>query len=166
MVPVTDTPENPHVLLTRRASHMKTHGGQVAFPGGMRDKADASLLATALRETEEEIGLPSSRVQIIAALSQVSSLHRILVTPYVGIVPEDHPYQADPREIESIFQVPVSFFLEDRRERTDVIPFMGKTLHVPCYRWQDYQIWGLSAVVLVDFLNAAFDAGIEIMPSA
>lgn len=163
LVPITDNPDNPEMIFTLRSAKLNTHRGQVAYPGGMRDKEDTSLLHTALRETHEEIGLPPEQVQVIAPLSQVMSLHRILVTPYVGVIPEDHPLQANPDEIESIFRVPISFFLEDRRERTDALSYIDSTFYVPCYQWQHYQIWGMSALVLVDFLNAVYDAGIDIL---
>lgn len=163
LVPVTDDPGNPEMIFTLRSDKMSTHKGQVAYPGGKRDPEDLSLAATALRETHEEIGLPPDQVEIISPLSQVTSLHRILVSPYVGVVPEGHPLEANPGEIDSIFRVPLSFFLEDRRERTDAIPFQNRTIHVPCYRWGRYQIWGLSAVVLVDFLNAVYDADIDLL---
>lgn len=163
LVPVTDNHQNPEIIFTLRSANLKTHRGQVSFPGGRRDPEDRSLADTALRETHEEIGLPPEKVDVIAPLSQVMSLHQILVTPYVGVVPEDHPLSANPAEIESIFRVPVSFFLEDRRERTDSLSFMNNTFHVPSYRWERYQIWGLSAVVLVDFLNAVYDAGIDLL---
>ncbi|WP_303292247.1 CoA pyrophosphatase [Marinobacter sp. SS5-14b] len=163
LVPVTDNPANPEMIFTLRSAHLKTHRGQVAYPGGKRDPGDPSLAATALRETHEEIGLPPEQVKVIAPLSQVMSLHRILVTPYVGVVPADHPLEPNPDEIESVFRVPISFFLEDQRERTDTLSFLNSTLYVPCYRWERYQIWGLSAVVLVDFLNAVYDARIDIL---
>jgi 8-oxo-dGTP pyrophosphatase MutT (NUDIX family) len=135
----------------------------VSYPGGKRDPSDSSLIATALRETHEEIGLPPDQVQVVAPLSQVMSRYGILVTPFVGVVPGDHPLDPNPDEIESVFRVPISFFLEDRRERTDTLSFLNHTLYVPCYRWERYQIWGLSAVVLVDFLNAVYDARIDIL---
>lgn len=163
LVPITDNQRDPEMIFTLRSSNLKTHRGQVAYPGGKRDPEDASLIATALRETHEEIGLPPDQVKVIAPLSQVMSLHRILVTPYVGVVPGDHPLEPNPHEIESVFRVPISWFLEDRRERTDTLSFLNSTLYVPCYRWERYQIWGLSAVVLVDFLNAVYDAGIDIL---
>jgi 8-oxo-dGTP pyrophosphatase MutT (NUDIX family) len=163
LVPITDNARNPEMIFTLRSSNLKTHRGQVAYPGGKRDPEDTSLIATALRETHEEIGLPPDQVKIIAPLSQVMSLHRILVTPYVGVVPGDHPLEPNPHEIESVFRVPISWLLEDRRERTDTLSFLNSTLYVPCYRWEHYQIWGLSAVVLVDFLNAVYDAGIDIL---
>ncbi|MFW5825621.1 MAG: NUDIX hydrolase [Marinobacter sp.] len=163
LVPVTDNSRAPEILFTLRSANLSTHQGQVAFPGGKRDTTDPSLAHTALRETHEEIGLPPDKVQLIGPLSQVISRYGILVTPYVGVVPADHPLTPNPFEIESIFHVPVEFFLEDRRERTDALPFLDNTYYVPCYRWQGYQIWGLSAVVLVEFLNAVYDARIDLL---
>jgi len=163
LVPVTDAPGRPELLFTLRSSSLKTHRGQVSFPGGKRDVSDPSLAATALRETHEEIGLPPERVRIVGPLSQVMSRYGILVTPYVGVIPQEHAFVANPAEIESIFKVPIEFFLEDRRERTDPLNFLNHTFYVPCYRWDRYQIWGLSAVVLVDFLNAVYDAGIDLL---
>lgn len=163
LVPVTNNHQQPELIFTLRSDNLKTHRGQVSFPGGRRDLTDSSLEATALRESHEEIGLPPEHVDVIAPLSQVMSRYGILVTPYVGVVPEDYPLVASPDEIESIFQVPIDFFLEDRRERTDALSFLNHTFYVPCYRWERYQIWGLSAVILVDFLNAVYDAKIDLL---
>src|SRR5690554_2112100 len=90
LLPIVDRPE-PTLLFTRRAAHLSTHGGQVAFPGGKRDKSDADLLATALRESHEEIALPPERVELFGQLSDVISLHGLQVTPYVGRIPPDLP---------------------------------------------------------------------------
>lgn len=163
LVPVTDDTGAPEILLTLRSANLSTHRGQVAFPGGKRDTTDSSLAHTALRETHEEIGLPPDKVQLIAPLSQVISRYGILVTPYVGVVPGDYPLTPNPHEIESIFHVPVEFLLDDHRERTDVLPFLDNTYYVPCYRWKNFEIWGLTAVVLVDFLNAVYDARIDLL---
>ncbi|OEY65014.1 NUDIX hydrolase [Marinobacter sp. X15-166B] len=163
LLPVTDSCGRPEIIFTLRSQKMTTHRGQVSFPGGKRDRADATLAETALRETHEEIGLPPSQVQMIAPLGQVMSRYGILVTPFVGVVPRDAELVANPDEIESIFKVPVDFFLEDRRARTDPLPFLDSTYYVPCYQWERYQIWGLSAVVLVDFLNAVYDADIDLL---
>lgn len=163
LVPVTNNHQQPELIFTLRSDNLRTHRGQVSFPGGRRDLTDSSLEATALRESHEEIGLPPEHVRVIAPLSQVMSRYGIVVTPYVGVVPEDYPLVASPDEIESIFQVPIDFFLEDRRERTDALGFLNHTFYVPCYRWERYQIWGLSAVILVDFLNAVYDAKIDLL---
>ncbi|WP_166269333.1 NUDIX hydrolase [Marinobacter caseinilyticus] len=163
LVPVTDNHQRPEIIFTLRSDNLSTHRGQVSFPGGRRDASDASLEATALRESHEEIGLPPKEVEVIAPLSQVMSRYGILVTPYVGVVPDQYPLTPNPAEIESIFNVPIDFFLEDKRERTDALSFLNHTFYVPCYRWQRFQIWGLSAVILVDFLNAVYDAKIDLL---
>jgi 8-oxo-dGTP pyrophosphatase MutT (NUDIX family) len=162
LLPVTDNRRTPELVFTLRSANLSTHRGQVAFPGGKRDASDESIAHTAVRETHEEIGLPPEQVSLVGRLGQVVSRYGILVTPYVGVFPEDHPLEANPHEIESIFRVPLEFFLEDRRERTDELSFLDNTFYVPCYRWERYQIWGLSAVVLVEFLNAVYDAGIDL----
>ncbi len=83
LVPITRS-EQPEVILTLRASGLSTHGGEVAFPGGRRDPGDPDLIFTALREAEEEIGLPPGLVEVIGPLSPLISKHGIKVTPYVG----------------------------------------------------------------------------------
>jgi len=162
LVPVTDSASDPEIILTQRAAHMNTHRGQVAFPGGRREQHDDDLVATALRESHEEIGLNPECVEVVAPLSQVISRYGILVSPFVGIISGQETLSPNPAEIDSIFRVPVSFFLEDRRLRTDEIRFRNVRMYVPCWEWSGYQIWGMSAIVLADFLNVAFDAGIDL----
>ena len=162
LLPLTNEPE-PTIILTRRSDRLRTHRGQVALPGGRRDESDASLIETALRESEEEIALPPSQVEVIGALDQVVSRYGILVTPYVGVISPGLEFQPNPDELDAVFKVPVSFFLEDRRKRTDVMSFRGVTLHVPCWQFEQYEIWGLSAIILTNFINVAFDAGIHMV---
>ncbi len=151
LIPLVARPE-PTLLFTRRAAHLSTHSGQVAFPGGKREEQDDDLLATALRESEEEIALPPSRVEILGRLSDVLSLHGLKVTPYVGVIPPDLPLVPDRRELDTIFEVPVAHFLEDRRTHTDVIRVEGRDYYVPSYRRDGHVIWGLSSMMLVELL--------------
>jgi 8-oxo-dGTP pyrophosphatase MutT (NUDIX family) len=166
LVPVTRHPEQPSIILTRRAQHMNTHQGQVAFPGGKYDETDDSLQHTALRECHEEIGVPPEQVEIIGALSQVVSLHGIRVTPYVGLVDEDVILTPNLDELDSIFKVPVSFFKTAEPKRRDKMTYKGMALSVPSYEFstegETYEIWGLSAIVLVELMNLAFDTDITI----
>jgi 8-oxo-dGTP pyrophosphatase MutT (NUDIX family) len=163
LIALTDC-RDPHVILTKRAAKLSTHGGEIAFPGGKRDASDPDLLFTALREAHEEIGLLPEAVEVLAPLGQVMSLHSVQVTPWVGIVPESVKLTPSPDELESVFTVPLSFFLEDQRHHTDAIRFKGKMNFVPAYEYEGHIIWGLTAYMLVELLNIGFDAGIPMKP--
>lgn len=161
LMPIVDR-SSPTLLFTRRASHLNTHSGQVAFPGGKREACDADLYATALREAEEEIALAPSLVQPLGRLSDVISLHGIRVTPWVGIIPADLPLVADPGELDAIFEVPLSHFLADKRTHTDVITVDGVPHYVPSYLVDGHVIWGLSAMMLVELLAEGFGMPIDL----
>ncbi|HEX5844340.1 MAG TPA: CoA pyrophosphatase, partial [Pseudomonas sp.] len=152
LVPITRS-DSPEVVLTLRASGLSTHGGEVAFPGGRRDPEDVDLIGTALREAEEEIGLPAGLVEVVGPLSALVSRHGIQVTPYVGLVPDFVEYRPNDGEIAAVFAVPLEFFREDPRETTHRIDYQGRSWYVPSYRYEDYKIWGLTAIMLVELVN-------------
>lgn len=160
LVPITRN-EEPEVVLTLRASGLSTHGGEVAFPGGRRDPEDHDLVATALREAQEEIGLPPGLVEVIGPLSSLVSRHGIQVTPYVGIVPDFVEYQPNDGEIAAVFTVPLAFFCADPRETTHRIDYLGTSWYVPSYRYGEYKIWGLTAIMVVELVNLMYDVGID-----
>ena len=161
LLPIVNHPA-PTLLFTRRANHLSTHSGQVAFPGGKREPFDADLYATALREAEEEIALDPAMVQPLGRLSDVISLHGIRVTPWVGIIPPGLPLVADPGELDAIFEVPLSHFLDDQRTHTDVITVDGVAHYVPSYHVDGHVIWGLSAMMLVELLAEGFGMPIDL----
>lgn len=161
LIPVVDR-ASPTLLFTRRASHLTTHSGQVAFPGGKREPEDTDLYATALREAQEEIALDPAMVEPLGRLSDVISLHGLRVTPWVGIIPPDLPLVADLGELDAIFEVPLSHFLEDQRTHTDVIPVDGVPHYVPSYHVDGHVIWGLSAMMLVELLAEGFGMPIDL----
>jgi 8-oxo-dGTP pyrophosphatase MutT (NUDIX family) len=160
LIPVTLS-YNPLVILTLRAPDLTSHGGEVALPGGKHDLEDATLLQTALRETEEEIDLHSWDVEVVGQLKPFISKHGLLVTPFVGLVPEDVKLTPNLHELETIFRVPLNYLLTDPRTSTNVISRHGMTLRVPTYHYEGHRIWGLTAMILVEFLNVALEAGIE-----
>ncbi|SEI43213.1 NUDIX domain-containing protein [Azotobacter beijerinckii] len=160
LVPITRS-DDPELVLTLRASGLSTHGGEVAFPGGRRDPEDSDLVRTALREAEEEVGLPPGLVEVLGPLSPLVSRHGIRVTPYVALVPDDVEYRPNDGEIAAVFSVPLAFFCEDPRETTHRIDHEGHSYYVPCYRYGPYKIWGLTAMMVVELVNLLFDAGIE-----
>lgn len=161
LIPITQSP-SPEIIMTRRADHLNTHGGQVAFPGGKRDAEDADLAATALREAEEETGLLPAQVQLLGALSERVSLHGIKVTPYVGLIPDDLVLTPSEDELDAIFRVPLDWLLQDPRSHTDVIQAGSTTFYVPSYPFGDYTIWGLSAMMLVELLQVGFNMDIDL----
>ncbi|WP_263145385.1 CoA pyrophosphatase [Pseudomonas sp. RIT-PI-AD] len=161
LVPITRSDE-PELILTLRASGLSTHGGEVAFPGGRRDPEDRDLIHTALREAEEEVGLPPGLVEVIGPLSTLVSRHGIKVTPYVGFVPDFVEYRANDGEIAAVFSVPLTFFRDDPRETTHRIDYFGRSWYVPSYRFGEYKIWGLTAIMVVELTNLVFDAGIDL----
>lgn len=155
LMPVTRSCQ-PELVLTRRADSLSTHSGEVAFPGGRRDPGDPDLLHTALRESQEEVGLDPARVEIAGSLSQLVSRHGIKVTPYVGVVPEDFCYRPNRSEIASIFRVPLEFFVETAPETTHRIDYQGRSWYVPSYRYHDYKIWGLTAAMVVELCHLVY----------
>jgi len=157
LVAITDQQE-PEVILTLRSSQMPTHKGEVAFPGGKEEDADSDVIATALREAHEEVGLDPKHVRVIGPLDQVISRFGFLVTPVLGIIPADIELNADSREIEGVFRVPLKFFLDGQPDQIDQFgSFRG-----PRWYFQGYTIWGLTAMMLAELLNRFYDADLEL----
>ncbi|MCZ6501046.1 MAG: CoA pyrophosphatase [Gammaproteobacteria bacterium] len=151
LLPILTQPE-PALVLTQRSSNLDNHAGEVAWPGGKQDPDDDSLLTTALRETWEEIGLPPQRCNIIAELRPFISKFGLLVTPYVGLIEEPVELNANPDELEAIFKVPLSWLKDDPRTQTDIVSRYGETHRVPVYHYEGFRIWGLTAMILWEFM--------------
>ena len=165
LIALTDV-ENPEVIYTLRSNKVSSHQGEVSFPGGMREESDTSLIMTALRESEEEIGLPQNCVKILGSLDTMVSRFNISVTPFVGVIPGDVELNTSSEEIEACFKVPLSFLLKDKRYRNDKVNRNGETFYMPAYKYSSYVIWGLTAMITVNFLNRALDAKIDMsLPS-
>ena len=161
LVPITRS-ETPELVLTLRASGLSTHGGEVAFPGGRRDPEDRDLIHTALRESEEEIGLAPGLVEVVGPLTALVSRHGIKVTPYVGFIPDYIDYRPNDAEIAAVFTVPLEFFCCDPRDMTHRIDYQGRSWYVPSYTYGEFKIWGLTAIMVVELVNLLFDAGIAL----
>jgi 8-oxo-dGTP pyrophosphatase MutT (NUDIX family) len=152
---------DPQLLYTLRSNKVSSHGGEVAFPGGMQEKIDASLEETALRESEEETGLLRTEVKMLGSLDTTVSRFNISVTPFVGVIPSDVNINSDSAEIDACFKVPLSFLLEDKRHRNDLVERENESFYMPAYKFNSYIIWGLTAMITVNFLNLTLDAGID-----
>ena len=161
LIAVTDS-KDPELIYTLRSNKVGSHGWEVSFPGGMYEEQDDSLENTALRESEEETGLDRKKVEILGPIDTVVSRFNISVTPYVGVVPHDIELNDNSDEIEACFRVPLSFLLRDERHRNDEINRNGDIFFMPAYEYNSYIIWGLTAMMTVDFLNIALDAEIDL----
>ena len=165
LIALTDK-ESPEVIYTLRSNKVSSHQGEVSFPGGMQEESDTSLIMTALRESEEEIGLPQNCVKILGSLDTMVSRFNVSVTPFVGVIPGDVELNTSSEEIEACFKVPLSFLLKDKRYRNDEVNRNGETFYMPAYKYSSYVIWGLTAMITVNFLNRALEAKIDMsLPS-
>ena len=143
-----------HLLFTLRTSNLPTHKGDVSFPGGRADKKDASLLHTALRESEEELGLRPSDVQLIGPLDDLRTMaSNYVVTPYVGEIPYPYDFQPNAWEVAEIFSVPFTFLADCGNLNTETWLYNGETIPIRTYRYQGYKIWGATQRMIENMLD-------------
>jgi 8-oxo-dGTP pyrophosphatase MutT (NUDIX family) len=149
LVPLVDRSQGVSVLLTQRTADMPSHAGQVAFPGGRRQADDADAVATALRETEEEIGLHRRFVEIAGTFDLYRTGTGFEITPVVGIVRPGFTTQADPREVADVFEVPLQHFLNEKNHRVDSRPVAeGRERRYYAMPYGERYIWGATAGML------------------
>ena len=148
LVPVWLRPDGAALILTKRASHLKHHPGQIAFPGGKVDQGDASPMAAALREAQEEIGLDPARVQVIGSLPDHETVTGFAMTPYVGLVQGDFTPVPEAGEVEEVFTVPLHHVLTPERFLVEGRVWMGSRRRYYVVPYGPYYIWGATARVL------------------
>lgn len=143
-----------NIVLTMRTNSVKHHKGQVSFPGGTRDTADATIIDTALREAYEEIGLMQNDVEVLGILNDFHTPSGFCITPIVGYLPFHSSFVLNKIEVSDIFHVPLSFFLDSRNERVELSKQSDKMKSVYFYNYGKYEIWGATAEILRIFLHA------------
>lgn len=155
------------LLLTERAQYLTHHPGEIAFPGGMVEVGDVDLFDTALRESEEEVGLRREDVEFVGVLPKSYTRLGVAVTPFVvRMITQPHYFTADAYELASMCWIPVSFFLQDKRVQTDIFTVKGREYWAPVYLYDRYRIWGFTARVLVDYLNVLLGENISRLNAA
>ncbi|MBF5046144.1 CoA pyrophosphatase [Aggregicoccus sp. 17bor-14] len=155
LVPLHARGGRPHVVFTQRPTHLRTHAGQFAFPGGTRDPSDASPEATALREAHEELGIPPEGVRVLGALDEVSTLTEFRIQPVVGVIAPDLVYVPSAHEVALILELPLAHFLDPAVRRTELRSAHGRTYEVDFYSYGEHVIWGATARILRNLLAAA-----------
>ena len=148
------------ILFTKRSSKLSTHSGEVSFPGGMWEEKDSSLFDTAMRESNEEIGLKKNNVMDLGRMNYLLSRHKVEVNPFVGYL-ENNQELIGNFEIDEIFDVPVSFLLNNNNILYKELKRNDLRISMPSWVYNGNRIWGLTALITADFLNMCFDAKID-----
>jgi 8-oxo-dGTP pyrophosphatase MutT (NUDIX family) len=148
LVPLVERDEELTVLLTRRTDHLHDHAGQISFPGGRIDPGDVDPEAAALREAEEEVGLPPKNVRLLGRLDTYLVRTGFQVVPVVGLVKPPFTVKPDSFEVAEVFEVPLGFFMVPANKERHSRMFQGKERYFYVYPYEDYYIWGATAGML------------------
>ncbi|MEE2946390.1 MAG: CoA pyrophosphatase [Pseudomonadota bacterium] len=148
LIPVQMIDGQAQVILTKRSSHLKHHPGQIAFPGGKQDEADADVIAAALREADEEIGLKPTNVEVLGTLASHETVTSFSVTPVLGFVRNVFDYNPEPGEVEEVFSVPLAHVIDPKNFRVEGRRWRGQRRHYYTVPYGPYYIWGATARML------------------
>jgi 8-oxo-dGTP pyrophosphatase MutT (NUDIX family) len=150
LIPIVARAPGFTIIFTQRAAHLKDHSGQVSFPGGRAAAGDASPEATALRESREEIGLDSARVELLGRLAEYHTRTGYRITPVVGVVAPPFELRADANEVDEIFEVPLAFLLDPANHQRHSREWQGEMRSFFAMEYGGRTIWGATAGMLVN----------------
>ena len=155
LVPLFERDGDLHLLFTKRSESLPHHRGQVAFPGGRHvADADPSLLATALRETEEEIGVAPSDVDVLGTLAPIHTFSsNFLINPFVGVIPHPYDFRPNPREVSAIFSVALDVLLDPATAAEEEWTIDGAIVPISTYRHGEHVIWGATHRITSSLLD-------------
>jgi 8-oxo-dGTP pyrophosphatase MutT (NUDIX family) len=153
LIPIVERASDLSVLFTERSPDLKHHAGQISFPGGRMEPGDLDIRWTALRETQEEIGIAPDRIEVIGSLEPLPTITGYVVTPVVGLVTGDLRLKIDPIEVAGVFEVPLEFLLDERNQRHSTRDFEGVQVPVLEYQFESYRIWGATASMVRSLSN-------------
>lgn len=140
------------LIFSRRADTLASHSGQIAFPGGGVEAGEA-LTDAAIREAEEEVGIPRSHVELIGRLDDVVTNSGFLVAPFAGVIHERVEYVVQETEVAEVFEVPIEALLDERNPEVRYVPFRKKQYPAYFYVYGQYEIWGLTGRIVKAFLD-------------
>ena len=158
LVPILRSGADLHLLLTRRTEEVETHKGQVSFPGGVVDGTDADIVQTALRETEEELGVDRSSVDVLGLLDDLTTPTGFVITPVVGFLSAAVLLHPNPAEVAEAFTVPLQFLSDMRNAAHEMRHFRGEEREVWSYAYGSHTIWGATAWIIRSLLPALAEA--------
>jgi 8-oxo-dGTP pyrophosphatase MutT (NUDIX family) len=141
------------LLFTQRTMHLKDHQGQICFPGGVKDPGDPNLYSTALRETEEEIGLKPAEAEVIGTLTPLATVTGYWINPFVAAIPYPYDFRINHHEVNRLFIFPLTAFCGSEYWSSGPYQYKDRTVQVCCWKYQGTVIWGATARMLLDFLD-------------
>jgi 8-oxo-dGTP pyrophosphatase MutT (NUDIX family) len=153
LLPIYQRAGEETILFTRRTDHLEHHSGEISFPGGARHPGDPDLAATALRETEEEMGIARGDVELLGRLDDFYSVHGYHVVPYVGTFAWPYPFRVNAEEIAEVIELPVARLRDPAIFHSEDWQHRGRVHPVHFFLIDGYQIWGLTAAILKQFLE-------------
>jgi|SRR5208283_3650911 len=153
MVPLSWSAGTPSVLFTRRPKTMRRHGGQISFPGGVRDSSDATPLHAALRELQEELAVRAEDVQVLGMLDEIPTITEFRVTPFVGRLLPGVVLRPNPSEIAEVLEVPLWALLQPSRQRVERHSIRGVERDVFFFEYDGHTIWGVTGRILRNLLD-------------
>jgi 8-oxo-dGTP pyrophosphatase MutT (NUDIX family) len=149
LIPIIERGSDLSVLLTERSADLTHHAGQVSFPGGGMEAHDTHIMATALRETHEEVGIRPSQVDVAGYLEPTATITGFAVTSVIGFVDPAFVLEPDPKEVEKVFEVPFEFLMEETNASYSQRPFEGANIRVVSFDYQGHRIWGATAGIIL-----------------
>lgn len=153
LILITHNENDYSIVFTERSKKLPSHAGEVAFPGGKKEEEDRSLIETVLRETHEEIGIEPNSIRILGRMDPQESRFGISVTPYVGYAAGSLKFKKDPKEVETIFSVPLNYLKEDPLISNKITNASGETFETPVINYENQKIWGLTLGFTLQFLE-------------
>lgn len=153
LVPVFEKDGEDYLLFTKRNQKVRHHKGEICFPGGTYDKRDHFLLNTALRETEEEIGLKAEDVLILGELDDLITPTYFRINPFVARIPYPYPFQMNEKEIESLIEIPLAHFQDESHLEIKKMSVEGDEVEIPFYYWENHTIWGATGRIVRQLIH-------------
>ena len=154
LIPILTFKKDLEILLTKRSNNLKNHPGQIAFPGGKKDKSDSSSIETALRETQEEVGLNPKNVEIIASLPSHKTATGFVIKPYLGLINQPFSETLRQGEVDEIFTVPYEYILNEKNFSIQTRKWNGSQRSYYVVPYGPYYVWGATARILLNLSRA------------
>lgn len=152
LIPITDRAE-PGVILTQRPTWLRSHAGQVAFPGGKVDDSDENVIAAALREAHEELNIPPTIVDVIGVADTYFSASGYCIAPVIGFIPPNLALQPNPEEVDDYFEVPLAFLLDPANSVRKEAGWNGQQRSYYDMQWGERRIWGVTAGIIANLVR-------------